>query len=147
MSALGRRSVVWVDNTTLKIRKPASHFDTTPSPVPITIVIYLNGTSPSECRHFLCWHTKGHIWIEGCLKHYRWVCYELHLSSIQLVIFTFEYVKFHTCLFLYATHVHTRPFLQHVTYYTRVFVIATHVPICTWDALRAARVSYVSCQY
>ena len=26
--------------------------------------IYLNGTSPSECRHSLCWYTKGHFRIE-----------------------------------------------------------------------------------
>ena len=65
--------------------------------------IHLNGTSPSKCRHSLCWHTKGHLWIEGCLKHYRWAYYELHLSSIQLVIFTFRYVKSCTQLFIYAT--------------------------------------------
>ena len=52
-------------------------------------VIHLNGTSPSKCQHSSCWHTKGHLWIEGFLKHYRWAYYELHLSSIQLVIFTF----------------------------------------------------------
>ena len=111
------------------------------------IVIYLNGTSPSECRHSLCWHTKGHLWIEGCLKHYRWACYELHLSSIQLVIFTFEYVKCHTRLFLYATRVHMQLFLQHVAYCTRVFVIATRVQIYTWDSLRETHVSYVGFQY
>ena len=77
-------------------------------------IIHMNGTSPSECRNSLCWHTKGHLWIEGCLKHYRWAYYELHLSSIQLVIFTFEYVKCCTCLFLYATHVCTCILLNHV---------------------------------
>ena len=34
-------------------------------------VIHLNGTSPSEYRHPSCWHTKGHLWIEVCLNHYR----------------------------------------------------------------------------
>ena len=38
----------------------------------VAAVVYLNGTSPSKCRHSLCWHTKGHLWIEGFLKHYRW---------------------------------------------------------------------------
>ena len=60
-------------------------------------VIHLNGTSSSKCRHSSCWHTKGHLWIEGCLKNYRWAYYELHLSSIQLVIF---YLRI--CQVLYA---------------------------------------------
>ena len=55
-------------------------------------------------RHVVI-HTKGHLWIEGRLKHYRWAYYELHLSSIQLVIFTFRYVKFCMRLFIYATRV------------------------------------------
>ena len=110
-------------------------------------VIHLNGTTPSECRHSLCWHTKGHLWIEGLLKHYRWAYYELHLSSIQLVIFTFEYVKCCTCLFLYATRVHTHLLLKHVACCTRVSVVASHVQICTWVPLRETCVSYVSCQY
>ena len=75
----------------------------------------------------LCWHKKGHLWIEGCLKHYRRACYELHSLSIQLAIFTFEYVNFCTHLCLYTTRIHTQLFLQHVAYCTRVFVIATRV--------------------
>ena len=30
------------------------------------IVINPNGTSPLECRHSLCWYTKGHFRIEYC---------------------------------------------------------------------------------
>ena len=48
---------------------------------------------------------KDILWIEGCLKHYIPTYYELHLSSIQLVIFTFRYVKFYTQLFIYVTRV------------------------------------------
>ena len=110
-------------------------------------VINPNGTSPSECRHFLCWHTKEHLWIEGCLKHYRWACYEIHWLSIQLAIFTFEYVNCCTRLFVYTTRVHMWLFLLHVAYYTRVFVIATCVQICTRASLKAIRVSYAGFQY
>ena len=110
-------------------------------------VIYPNGTSPSECRHSLCWHTKGHLWIEGFLKHYRWACYELHSLSIQLAIFTFKYVNCCTRLCLYATRVHRRLFLQHVMYCMRVFVIATHVQIYMRASLRETRVAYTGCQY
>ena len=108
----------------------------------MAIVIYLNGTSPSECRHSLCWLTKGHLWIEGCLKHYRWACYELHSLSIQLSIFTFEYVNCCTRLCLYTTRVHTGLFLQHVVYCTRLFVIETCVQICTRASLRETHMSY-----
>ena len=87
------------------------------------------------------------IWIEGFLKHYRWECYEIHLLSIQLAIFTFEYVNCCMYLCLYATCVHTRLFLQHVAYYTLIFVIATRVQICTRASLRETRMSYVGWQY
>ena len=110
-------------------------------------IIHLNGTSSSEWRNSLCWHTKGHLWIEGCLKHYRWAYYELHLSSIQVVIFTFEYVKCCTRLILYATRVHTRLLLKHVACCTWVSVIASRVQICTQVPLRETRVSYAGCQY
>ena len=110
-------------------------------------VINPNGTSPSEWRHFLCWRTKGHLWIEGCLKHYRWACYEIHSLSIQLAIFTFEYVNCCTRICLYSTRVHTRLFLQHVAYCMRVFVIATRVQNCMRVSLRETRVSYTGCQY
>ena len=113
----------------------------------VPIVIHLNGTSPSECRHSLCWHIKGHLWIEVCLKHYRWAYYELHLSFIQLVIFTFKYVKCCMHLFLYATHVHTHLLLKHVMCHTRVLVIASRVQICTQVPLIETCVSYTSCQY
>ena len=93
------------------------------------------------------WHTKGHLWIEDCLKHYRWACYEIHSLSIQLATFTFEYVNCCTCLCLYTTCVHTRLFLQHVACCTRVFVIATRIQICMRASLRETRVSYASLQY
>ena len=31
------------------------------------VFIIPNGTSLSECQYFISWHTKGHLWIEGCL--------------------------------------------------------------------------------
>ena len=66
-------------------------------------VMHLNGTSPSECRHSSCWHTKGHLWIELCPKHCRLVYYIIHSSSIQLVTLPFCYVKLYSRLSIYAT--------------------------------------------
>ena len=48
-------------------------------PLPTPIVIHMKGTSPSECRHPSCWHTKGHIWIEVCPGYPRWVAYDTFL--------------------------------------------------------------------
>ena len=61
-------------------------------------VIHLNGTSPSECRHPSCWHTKGHIWIEVFPIHYRLAYYTIHSSSIKLVTLPFCYVKLYSWL-------------------------------------------------
>ena len=110
-------------------------------------VINPNGNSPSECRHFICWCTKGHLWIEGCLKHYRWACYEIHSLSIQLAIF-----YLFICQLLYTnfpisnsrTYV-TFPKAYHVLYAS--IVIATRVQICTWVSLIATCMSYAGCQY
>ena len=66
-------------------------------------VIYLNGTSPSECQHPSCWHTKGHLWIEVFPKHYRLTYYIIHSSSIQLITLPFYYVDLYSRLSFYAT--------------------------------------------
>ena len=100
------------------------------------IVIHLNGTSPSECRHLLCWHTKGHLWIEGCPKHYRWAYYELHFSSTQLVIFY---------LLNMSSPVWDSYYMQ-LTCCMWVSVVACRVQMCTQVTLRETRGSYASCQ-
>ena len=72
-------------------------------PCGLELVIYLNGTSPSECRHPSCWHTKGHLWIEVFPKQYRLAYYMIHSSSIQLITFPFYYVDLYSRLSFYAT--------------------------------------------
>ena len=101
------------------------------------VVIYLNGTSTSECQHPSCWHTKGHLWIEGFPKHYRWDYYELHFSYTQLVIFYLLNMSSLVCDSSY----------MQLACCTRVSVIASRVHICTRVTLRETHESYTSCQY
>ena len=82
-------------------------------------VINPHVTSPSQCRHFICWYTKGHFWIEGCLNtiyghDMRCIHYPPNLPFYLFI-----------CWLLYATliiatYVHTWLFLQHITYCMRV---------------------------
>ena len=84
-----------------------------------TGVIKPNGTSPFECRHFICWNTKGHLWIEGFLN-----TIDGHDMSCIHYPTSFPFYLF-ICWLLYATlstATHMRTWLspQHPTYYTRV---------------------------
>ena len=67
-------------------------------------VIHLSGTSPSECRHPSCWHTKGHLWIEVFPKHYSLVYHEIHSLTIHLVTLSFNHVEMYSRLSYYTTH-------------------------------------------
>ena len=109
-------------------------------------VINPNGTSPSECQHFICWYTKGHLWIEGLLNtidghDMRCIHYPTSLP-FYLSICWLSYVTIST-----ATRVHTRlsSLTTCVVYMT--ILIATHVQICTRVSLIETRVSYAGCQY
>ena len=107
-----------------------------------TIVINPNGTSPSKCRHFICWYTKGHFWIEGFLNTIDGHDMRCIHSPTSLPFY------FSICGLTYVTmsietHIHTR--LSSLT--TRVLyatmLIATHIQICMRVSLIAYCVSYV----
>ena len=109
-------------------------------------VINPNGTSSSECRHFVCWHTKGHLSIEGCLNtidahNMRCIHYppSLPFLPFYMLIVVRDYLQSNSRT--YATI-----FIASRVLYTSI-VIATCVHICTWVSLIATRVSYVVCQY
>ena len=73
----------------------------------------------SECQHVICWHTKGHLWIEGCLNtidghEMRCIHYPTNLP-FYLYICWLPYATIST-----TTRVHTRLSPQHPAYCTWV---------------------------
>ena len=85
------------------------------------IVIHLNGTSPFECRDPSCWHTKGHLWIEVCPKHYSLVYHEIHSLTIHLVTLSFNHVEMYSRLSYYTTRA---SFASLGCYKSRILVFA-----------------------
>ena len=98
-------------------------------------VIHLNDTSPSECRHPSCWHTKWYLWIEVFLKNTidrLMMKYIPHSSSWLL------------CHFTMSSCIRDSPYVQ-LTDHSRVSVAASREWMYSWVALIATRESFAGC--
>ena len=111
------------------------------------IVINPNGTSPSECRHFICWHTKGHLWIEGCLNtidghDIRCIHYPPSFPFLPFYMLIATHNSFHSNSCTYVTI----SIAYRVLYVS--IVIATRVHQRTWVSFKQIvchmRVAYIN---
>ena len=109
-------------------------------------VINPNGTSPSECRHFICRYTKKHYRIEGCLNtidgHDMRCIYPPTSFPFYLSICWLLYTTIST-----ETRVHTRLCSLTIRVLYVTILIVTNVQICTWVSLKETHVSYAGCLY
>ena len=111
-----------------------------------TSVINPNGTSSSKCRHFICWHTKGHLWIEGFLNtidghDMKFIHYPHSLPFLPFYMLIAIRDSFHNNSHTYVT-ISTA---YRVLYTSNV--VTTCIQICTRVSLIETRVSYMGCQY
>ena len=114
--------------------------------VGVHLKINPNDTSPSECHHFICWHTKGHLWIEGFLNtidgHDMRCIHPPTSLPFYLSMCGFTYTNMSI-----ENHVHTRLYSLTTCILYVTMLIATRVQICMQVSLIATRVSYAGFQY